>query len=140
MDKEYPKHKIKVKEDFYPQMVEIIKHSTLAIKDKLNKKKRQFCYVTLGYDFMIDSDLRVWLIEINKNPGLCESSNIIKMLIPRMIDDSLRLTLDDVFEPKYINNDPNNYKSPFSVEGYEDTENMWQYLLALSPSEAPTGK
>jgi len=117
-------------------MIEIIKHSTLAIKDKLNKKKRQFCYVTLGYDFMIDSDLRVWLIEINKNPGLCESSNIIKMLIPRMIDDSLRLTLDDVFEPKYINNDPNNYKSPYSVEGYEDTENMWQYLFTLVPAEA----
>ena len=116
-------------------MIEIIKHSTLAIKDKLNKKKRQFCYVTLGYDFMIDSNLKVWLIEINKNPGLCESSNIIKMLIPRMIDDSLKLTLDEVFEPKYINNDANHYKSPFSVEGYEDTENLWQYLLTLYPVE-----
>jgi len=54
-----------------------------------------------------------------------------------MIDDSLRLTLDDVFEPKYINNDPNNYKSPYPVEGYEDTENMWQYLLTLYPAEVP---
>ena len=61
------------------------------------------------------------------------------MLIPRMIDDSLRLTIDDVFEPKYVNNDPNNYKSPFSVEGYEDTENMYQYLLTLCPNEAPVG-
>ncbi len=118
-------------------MKEIIKHSTLAIKDKLNKKKRQYCYVTLGYDFMICSDLRVWLIEINKNPGLCESSNIIKMLIPRMIDDSLRLTIDDVFEPKYINNDPINYKSPYPVEGYEDTENMWQFLININLPEIP---
>lgn len=124
-----------MKNDFYPQMIEIIKLSTLSIKDKINKKKRQFCYVTLGYDFMIDSNLKVWLIEINKNPGLCESSNIIKMLIPRMIDDSLRLTLDDIFEPKYNNNDPNNYKSPFQVEGYEDTENMWMYLHTLIPND-----
>ena len=116
-------------------MIEIIKISTLAIKDKINKKKRMFSYVTLGYDFLIDSNLKVWLIEINKNSGLCESSNIIKMLIPRMIDDSLRLTVDDVFEPRYIKNDPNNYKSPFPVEGYEDTENMWMYLHTIMPIE-----
>ena len=114
-------------------MIDIIKHSTLAIKDKINKKKRQFCYVTLGYDFMIDSNLKVWLVEINKNPGLVESSNIIRELVPRMIDDSLRLTVDEIFEPKYINNDPNNYKSPYHVDGYDDYENMWQYLHTLFP-------
>lgn len=117
-------------------MIDIIKYSTSAIKDKLNKKKRQYCYVTLGYDFMIDSELKVWLIEINKNPGLCESSNFIKMLIPRMIDDSLRLTLDDIFEPKYNNNNYSNYRSPYSVEGYSDYENMWLYLQTLIPAES----
>jgi len=114
-------------------MIDIIKHSTKAIKDKLNKKKRQYCYVNLGYDFMIDSNLKVWLVEVNKNPGLVESSNVIRMLVPRMIDDSLRLTVDEIFEPKYINNDPNNYKSPYPVEGYDDYENMWQYLHSLLP-------
>ncbi len=114
-------------------MIEIIKHSTLAIKKKINKKNRQYCYVTLGYDFMIDSEFRTWLIEINKNPGLCESSNIIKVLTPRMIDDSLRLTVDDIFEPKFSSNIENfKYKSPFTVEGYDDKENMWQYLLNLN--------
>ena len=115
-------------------MIDIIKHSTKAIKDKLNKKKRQYCYVTLGYDFMIDSNLKVWLVEINKNPGLVESSNVIRMLVPRMIDDSLRLTVDEIFEPKFIDNDAKNYKSPFPVEGYNDNENMWQYLDTLIPA------
>ena len=115
-------------------MIEIIKISTNAIKDVLNKKRRSYCNVTLGYEFMIDSNLKVWLVEINKNPGLVESSNVIRMLVPRMIDDSLRLTIDELFVPKYINNDYNKYKSPFPVEGYDDHENMWKYLHTLIPS------
>ena len=107
----------------------------MAIRDKLNKKKRNYCYVTLGYDFMIDSNMKVWLVEINKNPGLVESSKVIKILVPRMIDDSLRLTVDEIFEPKYVNNDVNDYKSPFPVDGYDDKENMWQFLHTLIPSD-----
>jgi D-alanine-D-alanine ligase-like ATP-grasp enzyme len=28
----------------------------------------------MGYDFMIDEDFNVWLIEVNTNPSLAESS------------------------------------------------------------------
>ena len=51
-----------------------------------------------------------------------ESSEIIKMIIPRMIDDALRLTIDDLFPPtltdkwKNINGE---YKSNFKVNGYK---------------------
>jgi hypothetical protein len=114
-------------------MNEIIKISTMSIKDKINRKNRQFCYVTLGYDFLIDVNFKVWLIEINKNPGLAESSPIIKMLIPRMLDDTFRLTLDQVWEPKYVNveNNLSEYNSPYPVTGYRDNENMWEYLFSL---------
>lgn len=112
-------------------MIEIIKLTTLSIKDSLNKKDRQYCYVTLGYDFMIDENFKVWLIEINKNPGLSESSGIIKKLIPRMLDETFRLSLDLVFDSKYVNNDPLNYKSAYSVEGYSDYESMWQLSHSL---------
>ena len=49
------------------------------------------------------------------------------MLVPRMIDDALRLTIDKVFIRKdksdiYIN------KSPFPVIGYSNEENMWQKI------------
>ena len=43
----------------------------------------------------------IYLIEINTNPGLEESSPWIKVIVPRMLDDALRLTLDQIFEPKY---------------------------------------
>jgi D-alanine-D-alanine ligase-like ATP-grasp enzyme len=53
-----------------------------------------------GYDFILDHDLNPWLIEVNTNPCLEESSTLLQKLIPRMVDDALKLTLDQVFPPK----------------------------------------
>ena len=50
---------------------------------------------------MMDSDFNIFLIEINTNPGLEESSPWIKIIVPRMLDDALRLTIDQLFETKY---------------------------------------
>jgi hypothetical protein len=109
-------------------MKEIIKHTTHSVKHKINKNLRQHCFVILGYDFMIDVNLKIWLIEINKNPGLSESSNLIKILVPRLIDDSFKLTIDDLFKPKF---DDHENVSPYHVDGYDDSENMWEYLFNI---------
>ena len=61
---------------------------------RLNKRNRKYGMQLLGYDFMIDENLKLWLIEVNANPCLEESSNLLKMLIPRMLDDAFKLTLD----------------------------------------------
>jgi tubulin monoglycylase TTLL3/8 len=37
------------------------------------------------------------MIEVNTNPCIEESSNLLKVLIPRMLDDMFKLTLDNVF-------------------------------------------
>ena len=46
---------------------------------------------------MIDSYFNVWLIEVNTNPCLEESSGLLSMLLPRMVEDMLKLTVDIVF-------------------------------------------
>ena len=43
---------------------------------------------------MIDSNLVPWLIEINTNQCLEETSKLLKVLLPRMLNDAFRLTLD----------------------------------------------
>ena len=55
------------------------------------------CFELFGLDFIIDDSFRPWLIEVNTNPCLEESSQILRRLIPRMLDDMLKLTLDKVF-------------------------------------------
>ena len=45
--------------------------------------------------------MNVWLIEANTNPCLEESSPLLSTLIPRMLDDMFKLTIDRVFpEPQ----------------------------------------
>ena len=53
-----------------------------------------------GYDFIIDSTEKVWLIEVNTNPSIMETSIHLKTLVPRMINDCLKLTVDVAFPLK----------------------------------------
>lgn len=52
-----------------------------------------------GLDFMIDAHLDVWLIEVNTNPCLELSCPLLSCLIPKMIENTLELTLDCLFPP-----------------------------------------
>ena len=54
-------------------MKEIIILSLESIRKKL-KNSRSCCFELFGYDFIIDEDLGVWLIEVNTNPCLEEAS------------------------------------------------------------------
>jgi len=47
-----------------------IEFSLQAVRQKLNKNQRKFCFEIFGYDFMIDNELKPWLIEVNTNPCL----------------------------------------------------------------------
>ena len=58
------------------------------------------CFEIFGFDFLVDSDLQTWLLEVNSNPSLEESSPTLQKLIPRMINDALKLTIDIAFLPK----------------------------------------
>lgn len=73
---------------------------TLAsVKKKLNANDRKHCFELFGYDFFIDADYKVWLIEVNSNPSIEESNDYLRQFMPRLVDDALKLTLD-VLYPK----------------------------------------
>ena len=125
------KKDIKFKEIVYPQFTEIIKHTIKSSKNLINIKHRKNCFELMGYDFLLDEDFNVFLLEINSNPGLEISSEIIKMLVPRMIDDALRLTADEIFITDYDKewkNQNGEYCSKFHVKGYKDEDNLWEFI------------
>eukprot|EP00349_Pseudokeronopsis_sp_Brazil_P002833 CAMPEP_0202975280 /NCGR_PEP_ID=MMETSP1396-20130829/67708_1 /ASSEMBLY_ACC=CAM_ASM_000872 /TAXON_ID= /ORGANISM="Pseudokeronopsis sp., Strain Brazil" /LENGTH=61 /DNA_ID=CAMNT_0049710585 /DNA_START=1 /DNA_END=183 /DNA_ORIENTATION=- len=49
-------------------MKDLIIDSVNAVKAALNPNKRKNVFELFGYDFLIDEDFRLWLIEINTNP------------------------------------------------------------------------
>ena len=72
----------------------------------------------------------MYLLEVNTNPGLEYSSKLISTLIPRMIDDSLKLTIDMIFYPEDDNY--HYFKSPYPVPGYSDYENMFEFQCNIN--------
>jgi hypothetical protein len=86
----------------------------------------------------LDEEFNTFLIEINTNPGLEISSEIIKILVPRMIDDALRLTVDDVLKSDYTQdwiNQKGEYCSKFHVKGYKDEENLWEFVCDANTND-----
>lgn len=141
---------------------DLIELSCYSVKGKINYKERQNSFEIFGYDFIMDSEFNIYLLEVNTNPGYEESSPLIKMLVPRMLDDALRLSIDEICETKYsfsqyleennINNN-NNYNtdsesndkskddiksiyiSPFPVMDYSDSLNLWDYVCDLNEKD-----
>ena len=114
IDEKYPEKNYKLNKDLMKQIKEIISISMRCGKNRINKNNRNFQFEIFGYDFMLDSDFNAFLIEINTNPGLEISSPWIQIVVPRMLDDALRLTVDKVFEPIFDFN--KNYKGDYTEE------------------------
>jgi hypothetical protein len=130
---------IDVRKEILDKIGEIILWSFNSVKKKINSLGVKGCFELFGFDFMFDVDLNPFLIEINTNPGLEISSPLISKLVPRMIDDAFRLTIDKVFKTQYseeryrYNKEKkiDEYISPFHIEGYDDSENVFKLLGTL---------
>ena len=121
-------NKVDFKKQIFPEIIKIVSITANSIKGKINLSKRTNCFEIFGYDFILDINYKPFLLEINTNPGYEESSPLIKTLVPRMIDDALRLTIDKEFEVYYKSN---NKKSNYFVEGYPSSENMWLKIKTI---------
>ena len=87
-------------EAIWERMKEITYMTFSSVKRKLNPNAIKNCFELFGLDFIIDEELKVWLIEVNENPCLECSSPLLEELNPRMVNDAFKLTIDKIFWEK----------------------------------------
>ena len=124
--------------DKFDQLILDIKNLILismnSVKNKLMRTNNVLCFEIFGYDFIIDNNFKPWILEINNNPGLAISSPLIEKLIPRMLDDAFRLTIDKVFETKYDSSciKDGKYCSKYKLDNFSDEENIFEFLCNMN--------
>lgn len=73
----------------------------LGEADKLKTIYNQF--ELLGYDFMLDEDLNVYLIEVNTNPCLDTSPcTLLQRLVTQLLDQTFKVAVDPFLRAKDI--------------------------------------
>ena len=56
----------------------------------IEKNRRLNTFELFGYDFMIDENFQVFLIEANINPCLGVTSNFSSRFIPKLVENVIR--------------------------------------------------
>ncbi len=71
---------------------------------RLNPQAKKHQFEIFGYDFMIDEDFKIYLIEVNTNPCLETSCPLLARIISEMLEDSFRIAVDPLFHnSQFIN-------------------------------------
>lgn len=54
---------------------------------------------------MIDENFKVYLIEVNTNPSLEICCPLLARIIPELLDNSMRIAIDPIYQPQFIANE-----------------------------------
>jgi len=92
-------------------MKDIVIDTFLSVRHEMNPNKRTNVFELFGFDFLLDEDCRVWLIECNTNPYLGMPCSYMKEMLPQMLNDLFKIVLDPVFAPRSVPDPsrPNNF-------------------------------
>ncbi|EGR29568.1 tubulin-tyrosine ligase family protein, putative [Ichthyophthirius multifiliis] len=87
-------------ENIYPNLKKIAKDCIEALfieNYTLNSKNKKV--ILFGLDFIIDSQYKPWLLEINSNPSLSICCHLQSKLIPLLIENVFQIAIDPLFPP-----------------------------------------
>lgn len=84
-------------ETIRPQMQKIAVASLQCVQENFAvSKSADSCFQLFGYDFMVDADLNVWLLEVNGIPGLQGKTSVDGRLVNAILGDVVALAGDGI--------------------------------------------
>jgi tubulin--tyrosine ligase len=83
--------------DLFPRMERLVTDTFRAVYNLIDPKRNKNGFEIFGYDFMIDENFKVYLIEVNTNPSLEICCPLLARIIPELLDNSFRIALDPVY-------------------------------------------
>ena len=59
-----------------------------SVREKVQAQKvTQKNFEIFGFDFILDTDFKVWLLEVNSKPSLNTNDPVLKSIIPDMLEE-----------------------------------------------------
>ena len=99
----------------FERVKEIVLHTLYCAKD--NVRHSNNCFELYGFDFILDSKLRPWLLEVNLSPACMERTDWLTEMLDAMADGMI-----EILEEKLIGlNGGRTAKSKFSEEFCNET-------------------
>jgi Tubulin-tyrosine ligase family len=88
--------------DLFPMMERLVTDSFRAVFNKIDPSRNKNAFEIFGYDFMIDENFKVYLIEANTNPCLEICCPLLARIIPELLDNTLRVAVDPLYQPQAL--------------------------------------
>lgn len=82
-----------------PRMRGLCRDIFRAVEGRLGGDRLEDGFEVYGLDYMLDEELKPWVIEVNTNPCLELSSSLLSRIIPEMLDNAFRIALDPFLMP-----------------------------------------
>lgn len=88
----------KTSQRVWNEIGDVCTKTILASRDRLDADWRAAgqpdCFHILGFDVMLDADLKPWFIEINHNPDLLDETNLCRIINTSLIHEFLEMHAD----------------------------------------------
>jgi hypothetical protein len=90
-----------------------------ATYQQIDANRNLHSFELFGYDFMVDDNQKVWLIEVNTNPCLELSSSLLSRLIPALVENVVKISIDPIFPAPEWSNSRKGQIPDFSENKFE---------------------
>lgn len=85
--------------DVFIKTLSLSEHYVLQAQKK-NQMHRQNCFEVFGFDILLDSDLKPWLLEVNLSPSLSTDSPLDHAIKAQLLTDTFNMTMIKRFDRK----------------------------------------